>query len=73
MTTQPCDGCGTSVKIAGGIADLWSFSHDPTEGITLEFESDGTEHFLCFECVERLPEDPTAADVETLEADGDSG
>ncbi|AAG20551.1 hypothetical protein VNG_2477H [Halobacterium salinarum NRC-1] len=33
--------------------------------MTLEFD-DGTEHFLCFECIEALPDAPTAADVEAL-------
>jgi len=70
MTTDPCDGCGRPVKIAGGIANLWSFDGDRTGGVTLEFDADGSEHFLCFDCIEALPEDPTAADVEALPSDG---
>jgi hypothetical protein len=65
MATEPCDGCGQKVHIAGGIADLWSFGGDRTGGLTLEFE-DGSEHFLCYDCIERLPEDPVEADVARL-------
>ena len=66
MARESCDGCGKSVKIAGGIANLWTLEKEATGGMTLEFEADGTEHFLCFDCIDRLPEDPTAADVEAL-------
>lgn len=65
MATTPCDGCGRRVSVAGGIANLWSFDSDPTEGLTLEL-ADGSEHFLCFECIEDLPDDPTTDDVESL-------
>ncbi|MDL5362790.1 hypothetical protein [Halalkalicoccus sp. NIPERK01] len=65
MASEPCDGCGEDVHIAGGIADMWSFSQEPTGGMTLEFE-DGTEHFLCYECIERLPDHPDASDVAAL-------
>lgn len=65
MASEPCDGCGKDVTIAGGIANVWSFQHENTDGITLEFRDD-TEHFLCFDCIERLPDDPTAADVAEL-------
>ncbi len=65
MASESCDGCGRRVHIAGGIADLWSFSQEPTDGMTLEFD-DGTEHFLCYDCIERLPDHPTAADVAAL-------
>lgn len=63
MASQPCDGCGRRVRIAGGIADLWSFSGEPTGGMTLEFE-DGTERFLCYDCIGELPDDPDAGDVD---------
>jgi hypothetical protein len=53
------------VRIAGGIANLWSFDGDRTEGLTLELE-DGSEHFLCYDCIERLPEDPSGRDVAAL-------
>lgn len=66
MASKRCDGCGTSVRIAGGIADLWSFSGQPSGGMTLEFE-DGSEHFLCYDCIERLPDYPAASDVAALE------
>jgi hypothetical protein len=68
MTTDPCDGCGTAVRIAGGIGDMWSTDHSATSGMTLEL-ADGTEHFLCQECIEALPDDREvrAADVKALD------
>jgi len=68
MGGDPCDGCGREVSIAGGIGDLWTLSATRTGGITLEL-ADGTEHFLCFDCVEALPDDRevTAADVAALD------
>lgn len=66
MAKAACDGCGRAVSIAGGITNLWTLEHDPTEGITLEFE-DGSEHFLCFDCIDRLPDHPTASDVAAIE------
>lgn len=65
MASERCDGCGASVPIAGGIANLWTLEKESTGGITLEFE-DGTEHFLCYDCIERIPDDPTAADVAAI-------
>jgi len=65
MATEPCDGCGRSVSIAGGIANLWSFSGDETGGLMLEF-GDGSEHFLCYDCIERLPDEPGRGDVDAL-------
>ena len=67
MTTQPCDGCGEDVRIAGGISDFWSQAGGSSGGVTLEL-ADGSEHFLCFDCVDRLSEDRdvTAADIEAL-------
>lgn len=65
MAKEPCDGCGRSVRIAGGIANLWTFEGDETGGLTLELQ-DNTEHFLCFDCIERLPDDPTTADIAAL-------
>lgn len=69
MAKQRCDGCETTVKIAGGIGDLWGFDFGPTGGMILEL-SDGTEHFLCLDCVDLLPEEyePTAEDVAALSA-----
>lgn len=68
MSTDPCHGCGRQVPIAGGIADLWTFGDASDGGLVVEL-ADGSEHFLCFDCVERLPDDrePTAADVDALE------
>lgn len=67
MANQRCDGCDTKVKIAGGIGDLWGFSFGPTGGMILEL-ADETEHFLCFDCVDKLPDDrePGADDVAAL-------
>lgn len=66
VTTDPCDGCGREVRIAGGVANLWTLEGDSTGGLTLEL-ADGSEHFLCFDCIERLPDEPTAADVAELD------
>lgn len=62
-----CDGCGKEVSIAGGIANFWTMDATETGGMFLEFDADDTEHFLCFECIDELPDDPTAADVDALE------
>jgi hypothetical protein len=67
MAREPCDGCGEQVTIAGGIANLWTLESDETGGMTLEL-ADGTEHFLCYDCIDDLPDDRevTAADVAEL-------
>jgi hypothetical protein len=68
MASQECDGCGRDVHIAGGISGLWSASKEATGGIELELV-DGSEHFLCHACIDRLPDDEgpvTAADVAAL-------
>ena len=56
MTTRSCDGCDDDVTIAGGIAGIWSSSQEGTGGMTLELV-DGTEHFLCYDCIDQLPDD----------------
>jgi hypothetical protein len=61
-----CDGCGDEIRVAGGIANIWSTDGTSTTGMTLEF-ADGTEHLLCFDCIEGLPDEPTAADVAALD------
>ena len=66
MSADPCDGCGQPVRIAGGMENLWVHDEGAAGGMTLEFP-DGTEHFLCFACIEALPEEPTATDVEALD------
>ncbi|QLG49664.1 DUF7561 family protein [Natrinema halophilum] len=75
MSKDSCDGCGRTVTVSGGIANLWSFGRDAgTVGtaITLELE-DGTSHLLCYPCLEAIPDYPTAEDVERLEqVDGES-
>jgi len=67
MTTRRCDGCGDRVRIAGGIGDFWSFERGSTGGIELEL-ADGSEHFVCLSCIDRLPEDRdvTADDIAAL-------
>lgn len=62
---ERCEGCGDEVRLAGGIANIWTTEQTETGGMTLEL-ADDTEHFLCFDCIEELPDDPTAADVEAL-------
>ena len=67
MASQPCDGCDEQVSVAGGIANLWTLEKEATGGIELELV-DGTETFLCYDCIERLPDDEeiTADHVERL-------
>ena len=65
MSKAPCDGCGRKVQIAGGIGDLWSFTREGVDGLTLKL-ADGTDHLLCYDCIERLPDDPAAGDVTAL-------
>jgi len=67
MATRSCDGCGDDVSIAGGITNIWTLEKDTTDGLALEL-ADGTEHFLCYDCMDRLPDDrePTADDVAGL-------
>ncbi|PSP96465.1 hypothetical protein BRC94_12550 [Halobacteriales archaeon QS_5_70_17] len=74
MATEPCDACGRSVRIAGGVANVWSFETGPSGGMTLELVDD-SEHFLCFDCVERLPGDrePTREDVAAVAAEREPG
>jgi hypothetical protein len=68
MASDTCDGCGDSVSIGGGIANIWTQESRPTEGIILEL-GDDTEHLLCYDCIDRLPDDRevTAADVRALD------
>ncbi len=71
MASEPCESCGDDVPIGGGIAAIWSMEPQGTGGMTLELE-DGTEHFLCFECISRLPDEPTAEDVADVAAAADA-
>lgn len=66
--SQRCDGCGAEISVAGGIANFWTMDATRTSGMTLELQ-DGSEHLLCFDCIEALPETATAADVAALDAD----
>jgi hypothetical protein len=69
-----CDACGREVPVAGGIGNLWTLEKTETGGLLLEL-ADGTDHFLCFECIEDLPEDrePTAEDVAGLKRSRENG
>lgn len=62
---EVCDGCGAEVPVAGGITNIWTREPTETGGLTLEFD-DGSEYFLCFACIDELPDDPGAEDVEAL-------
>lgn len=68
MSETTCDGCGRRIVPAGNIVNVWSFDERrATEGTGLILElTDGTTHELCFPCIQRLPQDPTDADVEAL-------
>ncbi|MFB6119289.1 hypothetical protein [Halosegnis sp.] len=65
MASEPCAGCGCDVRVAGGIANLWTFGGDNAEGLALELV-DGTDHLLCYDCIEQLSDEATAADVAAL-------
>ncbi len=65
MASETCDGCGRDVNIGGGRGHIWAFDDTGLEGMTLELES-GREVFLCFSCIEALPEEPTVEDIEAL-------
>ncbi|MFB6198086.1 MAG: hypothetical protein ABEI52_07450 [Halobacteriaceae archaeon] len=67
-----CKACGKEVSIAGGIANLWTLDKQETGGLTLEFE-DESEYFLCFDCISKLPDDPTPEDVNDLVASDQDG
>jgi len=67
MAKRRCDACGRAVHISGGVGDFWDFgslTKEASGGLALEF-ADG-EAFLCFDCIEDLPDDATHADVERL-------
>lgn len=69
MASDPCEACGEDVEIGGGISGFWSSNPSGTGGMTLEF-ADGSAFFLCFDCIESLPEEPTVDDVRDLTDDG---
>ncbi|MCD2203123.1 DUF7561 family protein [Halobacterium sp. KA-6] len=63
--SERCEGCGDSVRVAGGIGDIWTMDPTGTGGMTLEF-TDDSEFFLCFDCIDTLPDEPGAGDVAAL-------
>lgn len=67
MAREPCDGCGSPVTIGGSFANLWDFQQESTGGLELELV-DGSEFFLCYDCIDRLPDDRdvVSEDVEAL-------
>ncbi|MFB6302407.1 MAG: hypothetical protein ABEH78_06050 [Haloferacaceae archaeon] len=68
MSAETCDACGERIPVGGGVDDLWTFADASDGGLHLEL-TDGTDHFLCFDCIERLPDEGevTAADVDALD------
>ncbi|WP_049928621.1 DUF7561 family protein [Halopiger goleimassiliensis] len=74
MVQNSCDGCGRTVSVAGGMENLWTFGErDGSEGTAMTLElADGSEHLLCYPCLEALPDEPTAEDVARLEQDGET-
>jgi len=69
MSRESCDGCGKSVTIGSALVNLWVFDQQSTDGIVLEL-ADGTEHLLCHDCIDALPDDRevTADDVDALDS-----
>ena len=65
MASESCDACGEDVPIGGGISGFWSSNNDSTGGMTLAFD-DGSEFFLCFDCLADLPDEPDESDVREL-------
>ena len=62
-----CNGCGRRVSVAGGMPNVWTFG-DEGRGTAVSLElGDGSDHLLCYPCVEALPDDPSASDVDRLE------
>ncbi|MFC7073529.1 hypothetical protein ACFQJ7_00020 [Halovenus rubra] len=70
MSRELCDGCGEKVTIGSASNNLWTFEGESTGGLVLEL-ADGTEHFLCHDCIDSLPDDSevTAEDVVALSDD----
>ncbi|MCU4925854.1 hypothetical protein OB905_07640 [Halobacteria archaeon AArc-dxtr1] len=70
MATNSCDGCGRTVSVAGGIANVWTFGErDGSDGTAMTLElADGSTHLLCYPCLDALPDEPTASTVEALES-----
>jgi hypothetical protein len=60
-----CDGCNARITIAGGISNIWTTDSVHTQGITIELD-DGSDHLLCYECIEQLPDNPSRSDIAEL-------
>lgn len=65
MGSETCDGCGRTINVSGGMSNLWTLERSQTTGMVLELD-DETTYLLCFDCLEELPAEPTAADIEGL-------
>lgn len=70
--TDLCEACGREIEIAGGVANIWDATPRQTGGLTLEL-SDDSEFFLCYDCIEALPENPTRDDVDAIRTRGSDG
>lgn len=64
MVRTTCAGCGRTLTIATGRENVWVLEGRATLGLTLELGAD--ERTVCFSCIERLPPNPTVADVDAL-------
>ncbi|MFW6448045.1 MAG: DUF7561 family protein [Halobacteriota archaeon] len=71
MARNRCDGCDRRITVTGGRENVWVLDGRPPRGLQLELP-DGTEHLLCFECITRLPDDPTGVDVWRLSTEHDA-
>lgn len=63
MARERCANCGERFSVATGRENLWSFSGQSTGGLTLVLDG-GEAYPLCFECLEALPDHPTANDID---------
>lgn len=62
---EQCDACEREVEVAGGVANIWDSTPRETGGLTLEL-ADGSEFFLCYDCIDKLPDHPSEADVDAI-------
>ncbi len=64
MGRPQCDVCSSQFSLATGRENLWIMQGQRSGGLILELED--AEFTLCYSCLERLPSEPTADDVNTL-------